>query len=179
MKWHYKAFLLLCTLALGSSALLTSPAEAQKGRGRSDKKNDSPNTEVQRVNRSRTTTTTTTTPITTTTTTTTTSTVILNPYQRTQIIEIIRGTSTYSYLISDDIREQIYIQRSSLPPGIRKNLARGKGLPPGIAKKVLLPLNVVNHLNLPSNTNIIVIGSNIVVFDPISNVILDILSNIF
>jgi hypothetical protein len=25
----------------------------------------------------------------------------------------------------------------SLPPGIRKNLARGKGLPPGIAKKVV------------------------------------------
>ncbi|MBD2187587.1 hypothetical protein H6F41_05440 [Pseudanabaena sp. FACHB-723] len=176
MKWHYKVFLLLCTFALGSSALLTSPAEAQKGRGRYDKKNDSSNTEVQRVNRSRTTTTTTTTPVTTTTTT---STVTLSPYQRTQIIEIIRGTSTYSYLISDDIREQIYIQRSSLPPGIRKNLARGKGLPPGIAKKVLLPRNVVSHLNLPSNTNIIVIGSNIVVIDPISNLVLDILANIF
>ncbi|MEH6567349.1 MAG: anti-virulence regulator CigR family protein [Halopseudomonas sp.] len=29
-----------------------------------------------------------------------------------------------------------YLERDSLPPGIRKNLARGKPLPPGIAKQI-------------------------------------------
>jgi hypothetical protein len=66
-------------------------------------------------------------------------------------------------------------QVSSLPSGIQKNLLRGKGLPPGIAKKVLLPVTVVRYINLPASTNIVVVGSNIVVIDPIKNIILDII----
>ena len=159
MKYQQKAALLLCTLALGSSTLFTSAIEA--------KKPDKVKPAQTSVN-------------TTTTTTTSTSTQLLSltALQRTQIVEIIHGTSTSSNLINDSLRQQILTQVNSLPPGIKKNLARGKGLPPGIAKKVLLPATVVNHVSLPANTNIIVVGSNVVVIDPIRNIILDIISNI-
>ncbi|OYQ63270.1 hypothetical protein B9G53_17710 [Pseudanabaena sp. SR411] len=154
MKWQQKTALLLCILALGSSTLITSAVEAKKSNKVKPAKN------------------------TVTTTTTSVQTVSLTSLQRTQIVEIIRGTSTSSYLINDGLRQQIFTQVSSLPLGIQKNLARGKGLPPGIAKKVLLPTTVVSYVNLPANTNIIVVGSNVVVIDPIKNIILDIISNI-
>ena len=160
-KRQQKIALLLCTLALGSSTLFVSTVEAKKP----DKVKPA-QTSVP----------------TTTTTTTTTSTSVqlisLTTLQSNQIVDIIRGTGTHSYLINTGLRQQIFTQVSSLPPGIKKNLARGKGLPPGIAKKVLLPATVVNHVSLPANTNIIVVGSNVVVFDPIKNIILDIILNI-
>jgi len=159
MKLQQKTALLLCTLALGSSTLLASTVEAKK-----------PN-KVKPAQTSVTTTT-------TTTTSTSVKLLSLTALQRTQILEIIRGTSTFSYLINDGLRQQIFTQVSSLPPGIQKNLARGKGLPPGIAKKVLLPATVINYVSLPANTNIIVVGSNVIVVDPIKNIILDIISNI-
>jgi len=53
-----------------------------------------------------------------------------------------------------------------------------KVYPPEIAKKFLLPATVVNNVSLPANTNIIVVGSNVIVIDPIKNIILDIISNI-
>ncbi|GBO54048.1 hypothetical protein APA_1996 [Pseudanabaena sp. lw0831] len=157
MQWQQKSALLLCTLALGSSTLLASTVEAKKPHKVKPEKDA----------------------VTTITTTTTSiQTISLTTLQRTQIVEIIRGTSTSSYLINDVLRQQIYTQVGTLPPGIQKNLARGKGLPPGIAKKVLLPVTVVNYINLPANTNIIVVGSNVVVIDPIKNGILDIIANI-
>jgi hypothetical protein len=157
MHWQQKSALLLCILTLGSSTLLASTVEAKKPNKVKPEKDA----------------------VTTVTTTTTSiETISLTTIQRTQIVEIIRGTSTYSYLINNVLRQQIYTQVSSLPPGMQKNLARGKGLPPGIAKKVLLPVSVVNYVNLPANTNIIVVGSNVIVIDPIKNVILDIISNI-
>jgi hypothetical protein len=154
MQWQRKSTLLLCILALGSSTLLASTVEAKKPHKVKPQKDA------------------------VTTTTTSIQTISLTTIQRTQIVEIIRGTSTSSYLINEVLRQQILTQVGSLPPGIQKNLARGKGLPPGIAKKVLLPVTIVNYVNLPANTNIIVIGSNVVVIDPIKNVILDIISNI-
>ncbi|PZO41946.1 MAG: hypothetical protein DCF19_08770 [Pseudanabaena frigida] len=156
MQWHQKTTLILCTLALGSGALLGSAVEAKN-----------PNKGKPTTNS-----------VTTTTTTTSIQLLSLTALQRTQIVEIIRGTSTYSYLIDNGLRQQIYTQVSSLPPGIQKNLARGKGLPPGIAKKILIPTTVVNYVNLPANTNILVVGSNVVVIDPLKNIILDIISNI-
>ena len=73
---HQKIALLLCTLALGSSTLLPSTVEAKK-----------PN----KVKPETTTTTTT-----TTTTSTSIQSLTLTSVQRTQILEIIRGTSTSS-----------------------------------------------------------------------------------
>ena len=118
MKCQQKTVLLLCTLALGSSTLFTSAIEA--------KKPDKVKPAETSVN-------------TTTTTTTSTSTQLLSltALQRTQIVEIIRGTSTYSYLINTGLRQQIFTQVSSLPPGIKKNLARGKGLHPMVKVYIL------------------------------------------
>lgn len=152
MQWSQKTALLLFTLALGSSTLLSSVEAKKPSKVKPEKNTVTTTTSIQSLN--------------------------LTSVQRTKILEIIRGTSTSSYLIPDSLRQQIFAQVNSLPPGIQKNLLRGKGLPPGIAKKVLLPANVVRHTNLPANTNIVVVGSNIVVVDPIKNIILDIISNI-
>lgn len=160
MKYYKKAVILLCALTLGSSVLVPVMAEAKKP----TKVKPSESTEVTRT--------------TTTTTTNTSQTTTFTTSQTTQIVEIIRGTSSSSYLITDSLRDQIYAQQASLPPGIRKNLLRGKGLPPGIAKKVKLPIAVCNYVNLPANTNIIVVGSNIVLVNSVTNVVLDIVFNI-
>jgi len=164
MKYYKKTVALLCALALGSSVLVPAMAEAKKPKP----------SKVKPVETSEVTTTKTT----TTTTTSTSQTTTFTTSQTTQIVEIIRGTSSSSYLITDSLRDQIYAQQASLPPGIRKNLLRGKSLPPGIAKKVKLPLEVCNYVNLPTNTNIIVVGSNIVLVNSVTNVVLDIVFNI-
>lgn len=160
MKWSPKRALLLCTLALVSSTLITTTVEAKKPNKNKPAQQSVTTTNTRTIN------------------SVSTQSLTLTSVQRTQIIEIVRGTGSYSNLINASLRQQILAQLNSLPPGIRKNLVRGKGLPPGIAKKVLLPVGVVNYVNLPSNTNILVIGSNVVVVDPIRNIILDIISNI-
>ncbi len=163
MQWQQKSVLLLCTLVLGGSTLIANAIEAKQP------------IKVKPEKGSVTTTTSTTT---TTTTSTSIQSLSLTETQRIQIVEIISGKSTSSSLISTSLRQQIFAQVKSLPPGIQKKLARGKGLPPGIAKKVLLPVTVVNYVNLPPNTNLIVVGSNVIVIDPIRNIVLDMISNI-
>lgn len=99
--------------------------------------------------------------------------------QKNQLIELLRGSSRDSYLLNPSLRIEIANQINSLPPGVEKRLARGKGLPPGITKKVNLPNEINDHLNLSQNIRIIVLGSSVVVFDSFSNVILDVLQYIF
>ncbi|BAU64241.1 hypothetical protein STA3757_16120 [Stanieria sp. NIES-3757] len=99
--------------------------------------------------------------------------------QKNQLIDLLRGSSRNSYLLNPSLRIEIANQINSLPPGIQKRLARGKGLPPGITKKVNLPNEINDYLNLSQNIKIIVLGSSVVVFDSFSNVILDVLQYIF
>ena len=108
----------------------------------------------------------------------TSSTPVFTSYQRTQVIEIIRGTGSKRTVISDGLRREILLQNNSLPPGIRKNLAKGKKLPPGIAKKVKLPVVVLNNLNISNNYNLIVVGSDLLLVDPVRDLVLDIIQNI-
>ena len=108
----------------------------------------------------------------------TSATPVFTTTQRTQVIEIIRGTGSRRTLISDGLRREILSQNNSLPPGIRKNLARGKKLPPGIAKKVKLPVIVLNNLNISNNYNLIVVGSDLLLVDPVRDLVLDIIQNI-
>jgi len=63
-----------------------------------------------------------------------------------------------------------------LPPGIAKKLARGKPLPPGIAKKVLPP-DLVAVLP-PSPYQRVLVGPNVVLLDPGTGLVVDILLNI-
>jgi hypothetical protein len=65
----------------------------------------------------------------------------------------------------------------SLPPGIAKNLARGKPLPPGIAKRQI-PTGLRSRLVERSNESVLIIGDRIVLVDPVGLVV-DVLDKVF
>lgn len=67
---------------------------------------------------------------------------------------------------------------SSLPPGIRKNLARGKPLPPGIAKKAI-PNSLRGRLPRHEGYEWIRVGSDLILVAAATNLIADILYDIF
>jgi hypothetical protein len=103
----------------------------------------------------------------------------LNQVQKTNLINLLRRRDNDNYILNPDIRIEISNQINSLPPGIQKRLMRGKPLPYGIAKKVILPQEVNNYLKLPQDYRIIVLGSSIIVLNSSDNVILDILQAVF
>lgn len=112
----------------------------------------------------------------TTTTRTTTQLITFTSNQRTILYDLLQGSNTT--LIPRTTLVQIVDQRTSLPPGIQKQLLRGKGLPPGIAKKIPLSRSVISYLNLPATYNLFVIGSNVVLFDTVTGLIADCIPNI-
>lgn len=67
---------------------------------------------------------------------------------------------------------------SSLPPGIRKNLGRGKPLPPGIAKK-LAPQPLIERLPRYDGYEWRVVGADLVLVAIATAVIADVLSDVF
>jgi len=98
--------------------------------------------------------------------------------QRATLVSLLRGDCDCNYLLSDSIRTEISGLRS-LPPGIQKQLLRGKGLPPGIAKKfVRLPKPVNTYVNLPTQYDLLVVGSDLVLVDQVRAVVVDIISNV-
>ncbi|HEY9735721.1 MAG TPA: hypothetical protein V6D06_05540 [Trichocoleus sp.] len=102
----------------------------------------------------------------------------LTDQQRQALISMILGTSSNSTLIDPALRAEILANRASLPPGIQRRLVRGRGLPPGIAKRFNLPSTVPPAVNLPPNCQIVVVGSNVVVLDPVTSLIVDVLLNV-
>jgi hypothetical protein len=62
----------------------------------------------------------------------------------------------------------------NLPPGVRKRLARGKGLPPGSAKKYL-PSDIEGRLPARAGVERRVIGSDVVLVAIATNIVLDII----
>jgi len=66
----------------------------------------------------------------------------------------------------------------SLPPGIRKNLARGKALPPGIAKK-MVPGPVLRELPGYDGYEWRVYGSDLVLVSIASEIIENVLEGVF
>ena len=103
----------------------------------------------------------------------------LNNIQRERLIDLLRGGYRSDDILSPSIRIEIANQVNSLPPGIQKRLARGKSLPPGIAKKVYLPYEVNDYLNLSQDVKIVVSGTSVIVVEPLSNIIWDVLQDIF
>lgn len=94
--------------------------------------------------------------------------------QRTVLIDLLRGNCGCNYLLTESVRTQISTQVRSLPPGIQKQLARGKGLPPGWAKKVVvLPKQVNTYVKLPTQYDLLVVGSQLVVVDQVRSVVVD------
>ena len=65
----------------------------------------------------------------------------------------------------------------ALPPGIRRNLERGKPLPPGIAKKATPP-ELRSTLHLSQGYDVVQVGLDVLLVDVATNVIHDVLSDI-
>jgi hypothetical protein len=65
-----------------------------------------------------------------------------------------------------------------LPPGIAKNLARGKPLPPGIAKRYL-PADLLSRLPHHDGYATVIVGSDIVRIAVATGIIIDILKDVF
>ena len=67
--------------------------------------------------------------------------------------------------------------KNSLPPGIAKNLERGKPLPPGIAKQSL-PADLLSSLpNAPRGYERIIVGGKVLLVEIATQVIHDILED--
>lgn len=62
----------------------------------------------------------------------------------------------------------------ALPPGIRKNLARGKPLPPGIAKKCTAGDDIRRQLSQPDYEYVLT-GRDVYVLDPVTQLIVDVI----
>lgn len=85
---------------------------------------------------------------------------------------------------SDNDRENITnffskhpVNTTGLPPGIAMNLARGKPLPPGIAK-VFLPNDLSNLLGNNKNYDYLIAGRDVLLVNRSDQIIADILHNI-
>lgn len=68
-------------------------------------------------------------------------------------------------------------QLASLPPGIRRNLARGKPLPPGIAKRYA-PANLSQRLRVPQGYQLMEMGRDVLLVEVATNLIQDILFDV-
>jgi hypothetical protein len=65
----------------------------------------------------------------------------------------------------------------SLPPGIRRNLARGKPLPPGIAKKVAPP-ELASRVRLRDGYVLLEVGLDVFLVEVATNLIHDVLMDV-
>lgn len=66
---------------------------------------------------------------------------------------------------------------TSLPPGIAKNLARGKPLPPGIAKKAA-PNDLLRQLTIPRGYSLETVGTDVVLIEIGTRIVADILKDV-
>lgn len=82
----------------------------------------------------------------------------------------------------DEVRQiavaQHYTGYRALPPGIRKNLARGKPLPPGIAKKVV-KAPMLERLPTYPGYEWRRVGTDLVLIEVATQIVADVLANIF
>ena len=65
----------------------------------------------------------------------------------------------------------------ALPPGIRRNLERGKPLPPGIAKKTAPP-ELTRRIELRDGFELVEVGLDVLLVEVATNVIHDVLMDI-
>lgn len=92
---------------------------------------------------------------------------------------------TASISLSPDIRvliKDFYSNRDpvgaeALPPGIRKNLARGKPLPPGIAKR-FLPGDLRSRIEVRKGYEIIEVGLDVLLVEVATSIVHDVLMDV-
>ena len=72
-------------------------------------------------------------------------------------------------------------KRDQLPPGLQKQLVRNGTLPPGLQKRLHdVPHDLAIRLpKIPENRRLIILGSNVILLDETTSLILDILENVF
>lgn len=95
----------------------------------------------------------------------------------------VEFTAEISFSVGD--REQIQAFYSSnpdpgieaLPPGIRKNLARGKPMPPGIAKR-FPPDGLRSSLSIPSRYDVVEVGWDVFLVEAATGIIHDVLMDV-
>lgn len=95
----------------------------------------------------------------------------------------IEFTAEISFSVGD--RDQIQAYYSShpnpgidaLPPGLRKNLARGKAMPPGIAKR-FPPEGLRSSLSVPSRYHVIEVGWDVFLVEVATGIIHDVLMDV-
>lgn len=74
-----------------------------------------------------------------------------------------------------DYFQQNRVPVESLPPGIAKNLARGKPLPPGIAKK-FVPDDLRRRLPDYAGYDVLIVDHDVLLIEAATRVIVDILT---
>ncbi|MEQ9333553.1 anti-virulence regulator CigR family protein [Thalassobaculum sp.] len=94
------------------------------------------------------------------------------------------GAVLAGVLLSDQDRATIsrYFQQhpqpaTALPPGIAKNVARGKPIPPGIAKRGV-PNGLSGQLSIPSGYELQTIGTDVVLIEAGTRIIADVLKDV-
>lgn len=97
---------------------------------------------------------------------------------------VVRTTTTTTVLSSDlrSLIREFYGERSSreiasLPPGIRKNLARGKPIPPGLARR-LAPSDLGMRVRVPQGYRLVEMGPDLLLVEVATNLIHDILVDV-
>lgn len=73
--------------------------------------------------------------------------------------------------------ERPAVGAEALPPGIRRNLARGKPMPPGIAKKSAPP-ELVSIVPLPRGYELVEVGLDVFIVEAATAVIHDVLMDV-
>lgn len=76
------------------------------------------------------------------------------------------------------VAEQHYAGHEALPPGIRKKLARGKPLPPGIARRELPP-ELLQRLPVRPGYEWRAVGTDVVLYAIASGVVDQVLRDVF
>lgn len=95
----------------------------------------------------------------------------------------VRFSETEISVIRDYYREHSAKQSrgkkdKNLPPGIARNLQRGKPLPPGIAKQVLPPALATRLPKTPDGYERIIVAGKILLVEVATQVVHDILTDI-
>jgi hypothetical protein len=95
--------------------------------------------------------------------------------------EILSSGASLSVELRTQIRDYYAVRApsgaSALPPGIRKNLARGKPLPPGIAK-TYAPADLTSRIHLRDGFELVEVGLDVFLVEVATNIIHDVLMDV-
>ncbi len=95
----------------------------------------------------------------------------------------VEFTAEFSFSIGDRAQIEVYYTSNptpgleALPPGQRKNLGRGKPMPPGIAKR-FVPDALRSSLSVPPKYDVIVVGWDVLLVEVATGIIHDVLMDV-